>query len=43
VFTFIKDLVAFSATMVIVIVTQVGWYNKVSCYTKGGKEGLALP
>jgi hypothetical protein len=42
-FTFIKDLVAFSATMVIVIVTQVGWYNKVSCYTKWGEEGLALP
>ena len=36
-FTFIKDLVAFSATMVIVIVTQVGWYNKVSCYTKWGR------
>ena len=42
-FTLSKDLAAFSATMAIVIATQVGIYNKSSCYTKGGEKGLALP
>lgn len=41
--TDIKDLLTTIATMGGVIVTQVGVFNRCSCYTKWGRTGLALP
>ena len=38
-----KDFVITGATMGGVIATQVGIFNKCSCYTRWGKTGLALP
>jgi hypothetical protein len=42
-FTFFKDFLAMAATLGIVIATQIGIFNKCSCYTRGGQTGLALP
>lgn len=42
-FTFVKDFLAIGATLGLVIATQIGIFNKCSCYTQGGKAGLALP
>ncbi len=41
--TCFKDLVITAATMGGVIATQIGIFNKCSCYTLWGKTGLALP
>ncbi|KAL8829573.1 MAG: hypothetical protein Q9191_001950 [Dirinaria sp. TL-2023a] len=41
--TVVKDFVITVATMGGVIVTQVGVFNRCSCYTLWGKTGLALP
>lgn len=41
--TFVKDLVFTAATMGGVVVTQIGVYNRCSCYTRWGATGLALP
>jgi hypothetical protein len=40
---FTKDLLCTGATMGMVIATQVGIYNKCSCYSNGGQTGLELP
>jgi hypothetical protein len=32
-----------AATLGLVMATQIGILNRCSCYTKGGKIGLALP
>ena len=42
-FTFVKDFAAMAATLGLIIATQVGIFNKCSCYTRDGKTGLALP
>jgi len=42
-FTFFKDLGAMASTLGLVIATQIGIFNKCSCYTRDGKAGLALP
>ena len=42
-FTFGKDALATAATMGGVVATQVGVFNRCSCYTLWGKTGLALP
>ena len=42
-FTFVKDILITIATMGGIIVTQVGVFNRCSCYTLWGKVGLALP
>ncbi|KAL8782597.1 MAG: hypothetical protein Q9195_009614 [Heterodermia aff. obscurata] len=41
--TFAKDFVAMALTMGGIILTQVGYFNRCSCYTNWGKAGLALP
>lgn len=41
--TSIKDLIVTIATMGIVVVTQIGIFNRCSCYTQWGRTGLALP
>lgn len=41
-FTFAKDFIAMAATLGIVIATQIGIFNKCSCYTSAS-SGLALP
>ncbi|CZT13060.1 uncharacterized protein RCO7_04247 [Rhynchosporium graminicola] len=38
-----KDIVATLATVTGIIVTQVGVFNRCSCYTRWGRVGLALP
>ena len=42
-FAFVKDLLATVATMGGIIATQVGVFNRCSCYTIWGKTGLAFP
>ena len=42
-FTFVKNVTITAATMGGVIATQVGVFNRCSCYTLWGKTGLALP
>ena len=42
-FTFVKDFVAMAATLGLIIATQIGVFNKCSCYTNYGQTGLALP
>ncbi|MCJ1404091.1 hypothetical protein MMC11_007316, partial [Xylographa trunciseda] len=42
-FTFAKDFLTAAATMGGIIATQVGVFNRCSCYTLWGKTGLALP
>ena len=39
----IKDSVATAATMGGIIATQLGIFNRCSCYTNEGRTGLALP
>ena len=39
----IKDSVATAATMGGIIATQLGIFNRCSCYTNQGRTGLALP
>ena len=41
--TAIKDLLVTVATMGGVITTQLGVFNRCSCYTQWGRTGLALP
>ena len=41
--TFVKDLAVTIATMGGVITTQIGVFNRCSCWTLWGKTGLALP
>ena len=41
--TFIKDVVFALATLLGVIVVQIGVLNRCSCYTNWGLQGLALP
>lgn len=41
--TFVKDFLCMGATMGMVIVSQVGMYNRAECYTLYGVTGLALP
>lgn len=42
-FILIKDIIATAATVGGIIVTQVGVFNRCSCYTGWGRYGLALP
>ena len=42
-FTLIKDGVSASANVALVFATQVGIFNKCSCYANEGNFGLALP
>ncbi|KAH9223586.1 hypothetical protein DL95DRAFT_517706 [Leptodontidium sp. 2 PMI_412] len=42
-FILVKDIIAAAATVTGVIVTQVGVFNRCSCFTRWGREGLALP
>ncbi|KAG4438394.1 hypothetical protein IFR05_006100 [Cadophora sp. M221] len=42
-FILIKDTIATAATVTGIIVTQVGVFNRCSCYTRWGRVGLALP
>ena len=39
----LKDILATVATMGGIITTQVGIFNRCSCYTRWGRTGLALP
>ena len=39
----VKDLIATLATMLGIVATQIGVFNRCSCYTLWGKTGLALP
>ena len=41
--TSVKDVAVTIATMGGVVYTQLGLFNRCSCYTLGGKTGLALP
>ena len=41
--TFVKDLAITIATMGGIITTQVGVFNRCSCWTRWGATGLALP
>lgn len=41
--TFIKDLLATSATMIGIVVTQIGIFNRCIPYARWGQTGLALP
>jgi len=41
--TFIKDIVFTAATMIGVILTQVGILNRCECYSNWGRTGTALP
>ena len=41
--TFIKDTMCFVSTIGIFTATEIGVYNRCSCYTKGGLTGLQLP
>lgn len=41
--TFIKDVLMTAVTFGIVIVVQVGIFNRCECYTRWGRTGLALP
>lgn len=41
--TFSKDILVTAATMGIVIVVQLGLFNRCACYTKSGRTGLTLP
>ena len=41
--TNIKDLVATVLTMGGIAITQIGIFNRCSCYTRWGRTGLALP
>ena len=42
-FTFVKDTIVTTATMGGIVATQVGIFNRCSCYTLWGKVGLTLP
>ena len=39
----VKDLVATLSTMLGIVATQVGVFNRCSCYTLWGRTGVALP
>ena len=39
----IKDLIATLSTMLGIVATQIGVFNRCSCYTRWGGTGLALP
>ncbi len=41
--TYAKDLIATCTTMGGIIATQIGLFNRCSCYTQWGRTGLALP
>lgn len=41
--TIVKDLLITCATMGGIVVTQIGTFNRCSCYTQWGSVGLALP
>ncbi|PVH84377.1 hypothetical protein DL98DRAFT_651609 [Cadophora sp. DSE1049] len=42
-FILIKDIIATLATLTGIIVTQIGVFNRCSCYTRWGRVGVALP
>ena len=39
----IKDLIATLSTMLGIVATQIGVFNRCSCYTRWGRTDLALP
>ena len=41
--TLVKDLLITVATMGGIVVSQLGFFNRCSCYTRLGRTGLALP
>lgn len=43
IFLLTKDFISTGATMGGIIATQVGVFNRCSCYTRWGRVGLALP
>ena len=41
--SFLKDSVITAATVTTIVVTQIGIFNRCSCFTNWGRNGLALP